>query len=178
MVTIEDIEEALMDPTDRGTRAVGRALVLLYTERFGGKHSNPMGIACAQYFLNNKTLTDKQLTYWRRTLKENNKPHILLHSDELLEFARKKEARRKHLFETRNPLVQPLLNKRDELLELTLDLIRTSEPSMYESYVKELRAFELRHHMTPTTLAIPFELEDKIMLQLHDDPTIYPDDQT
>jgi hypothetical protein len=178
MVTIEDIEEALMDPTERGSRAIGRALVLLYTERFGGKHQNPMGIACAQYFLNHKTLTDKQLAYWRRILKENNKPHILLHADELLEIARIKEQRRKKLFENRDPLVQPLLNKRDELLELAQDLIRSSEPSMYESSVKELRAFELRHHMTPASLQIDLELEDKIMQQLHDDPTIYLDDQT
>ena len=177
MVTIEDIEEALMDPTDRGTRAVGRALVLLYTERFGGKHSNPMGISAAQYFLNHKTLTDKHLAFWRRKLNDGI-PHILLHAEELLEIARIKQERRKHLFDTRNPLVHGILNKRDELLELAQDLMRSSGPSMYESAVKELRAFELRHHMTPTSLPIDLELEDKIMQQLHNDPSIYPDEQT
>lgn len=177
MVTIDDIRAVLMDPTERGTRAVGRALVLLYTQKFGGTHQNPMGISAAQYFLNHKTLTEKQLAFWRREV-NGGIPHILIHAEELLEFARNKEIRRKQLFENKSPLVHDLLNKRDELLELAQDLIRTSDPSMYESAVKELRAFELRHHMTPTSLPISMELEDKIMQQLHQDPLIYPHDQT
>ena len=177
MVTIEDIEAALLDPTERGTRAVGRALVLLYTERFGGKHSNPMGISAAQYFLNHKTLTEKHLAFWRRKLNDGT-PHILLHAEELLEIAQEKQNRRKHLFETRSPLVHGILNKHDELLELAQDLIRSGDASMYEPAVKELRAFEIRHHMTPTSLPIDIELEDRIMQQLYKDPAIYPDDQT
>lgn len=151
MVTIQDIKDALLDPSDKGTRAIGRALVLLYTERFGGIHQNPLGIASAQYYLNHNTLTSKHLTFWRRPLKDGT-PHILLHVNELLEFAETKKQRRQQLFETRDPLVQHILDQHDELLVLAQDLIRTSEPSIYEPAIKELQAFEQRHNMTPSRL--------------------------
>jgi hypothetical protein len=165
MITRDQIIDALMDPTDRGIRAVGRALVLLYSKYHGGKHQNPMGISAAAYYLNNKNLTQKQLDFWRAPLR-NGEPHICIHADELLELANIKQARKKQLLDDNDNLVHDILNKRDELLDLAQGMIKTNEPNTYRHALMELRAWEQKHNIKPTTLQVSEDIEQDIRDEL------------
>lgn len=170
MITRNQIVEALMDPTDRGTRAVGRALVLLYGKHHGGKHQNPMGVSAAAYYLNNNNLTQRQLDFWRAPLRSG-EPHICLHADELLDIAILKQSRKKQLLDDNDNLVQNILNKRDELLDLAHEMTRSNEPSLYRTALMELRAWEQTHQIKPTTLHnvpdnIEHEIRDELIMKM------------
>lgn len=166
MITRDQIVEALLDNTDRGTRAVGRALVLLYGKHHGGKHQNPMGVSAATYYLTNNNLTQRQLDFWRAPLRSG-EPHICMHADELLDIAILKQTRKKQLLDDNDNLVQNILNKRDELLDLAQGLTRSNEPSLYRPALMELRAWEQTHHINPITLAnVPEDIEQDIRDEL------------
>lgn len=166
MITRDQIVQALLDPTERGTRAVGRALVLLYIESKGGEHSNPMGKSAAAYYLNNQTLTEKQLAFWRRPLRSG-EPHICLHADELLELANNKQARRKQLIDDHDELIQPILDKRDELLDLARFLSEDDDPTIFRQAVRELRIWEKRHQIAISRLPnVSDDIEQNIMQEI------------
>jgi hypothetical protein len=167
MITRDQIVEALMDPTERGTRAVGRALVLLYGKHYGGKHQNPMGVSAAGFYLQFQTLTRRQLEFWREPLKSGD-PHICLHADELLEIAKIKQTRKKQLIDDGDELVQHILNTRDELLDHAQSMIRSNEPSTYRHSLMQLREWEYKHQITPTPLPnvtndIEQDIRDELM---------------
>lgn len=166
MITRDQIVEALLDPTERGTRAVGRALVLLYIKAKGGRHANPMGVSAAAYYLNYQTLTTKQLEFWRAPLRSG-EPHICLHADELLDLANIKQARRATLLEDHDALVQPILDKRDELLDLVRFLAKDNDPTIYRDALKELRVWEKRHQISISRLpdVLP-DIEEEIMQEI------------
>lgn len=151
MATIEQIEEILMEPSERGMRAVGRALVLLYSRHHRGEHKNPMGVSMAAFFLNNGFLTQKHLDFWRRPLQDGT-PHILLHKQELLILAELKE-RRKSIKNHKAPeqVDIKLLNGQKDLQEVVQDVIGAPEKELRMAALLELRRFERQHGLTPAT---------------------------
>lgn len=167
MITMDDITNALMDQSDLGTKAIGRALVLLYSKGHGGTHLNPLGIAGAQYFLRNHTLTEKQVAFWRKPAKTG-VPAILQHADELLQFAQAKEQRRFDKFNNQAPEFVGLLNERNDLLGITLDLIGSSPLDLMEEALLTLREFEKKHGMPHIPIeSIPIEIDDKVMALIY-----------
>ncbi len=166
MITRDQVVAALMDPTERGTRAIGRALVLLYGKHHGGTHENPMGVSAAAYYLNHKTLTPRQLEFWRAPLRSG-EPHICLHADELLEMANLKQSRKKQLIQDGDELVQGILDKRDELLDHAQSMTRSNEPSTYRDSLMELRSWEIKHQIPTTALPnVSHEIEEDIRDEL------------
>lgn len=151
MVTIEQIEQIIMEPTERGMRAVGRALVLLYSKSHGGQHKHPLGVSMAAYYLNYGKLTDKHVDFWRKPLQDGT-PHILLHKQELMILAEFKE-RRKALNAPRQP--QPdvkILNQQRDLLEVVQDVKKEPEKEVCVAALLELRKFERQHGLTPAVI--------------------------
>jgi hypothetical protein len=124
-----------------------------------------MGVSAAQYYLNHNTLTPRQLEFWRAPLRSG-EPHICLHADELLDIANAKLARRKTLIADKHELVQDILDKRDELLDLARGLTKSNEPSIFRNSVKELRAWEHRHQIAPAALPVSHEIEQDIWDEL------------
>lgn len=165
MATIEQIEQILMEPTDRGMRAVGRALVLLYSKAHRGEHKNPMGVSMATFYLNHGYLTQKHLDFWRKPLRDGT-PHILIHKHELLIFAEFKE-RRKALNAPRpeQPDIK-LLNRQRDLLETVQDVKRAPEPEILMAALLELRRYERQHGLTPATIEGISEQDSHIAFSL------------
>lgn len=161
MATVEQIEQILMEPTERGMRAVGRALVLLYSKTHGGQHKNPMGVSMAVFYLNHGYLTEKHIAFWRRPLQDGT-PHILLHKQELMILAEFKE-RRKALNAPRPiPPDIKLLNQQRDLLETVQDVARAPEKDMLLAALLELRKFEQQHGLTPAMIAGILEQDQQV----------------
>lgn len=151
MVTIEQIEQVLMEPSERGMRAVGRALVLLYSPMQRGQHSHPIGRSMAEFFLNHGRLTTKQLNYWRKPLHDGT-PHILLHRQEILLFAQLKEQRKLHRVKQITTSDISLLNQRNDLMGMVQDVIGAPEREILAAALLALRKFERQHGLTPATI--------------------------
>lgn len=170
MATIEQIEQILMEPSERGMRAVGRALVLLYSRHHRGEHKNPMGVSMAAFYLNNGYLTQKHLDFWRRPLQDGT-PHILLHKQELLILAELKE-RRKSIKDYKAPPPQDvtLLNKQHDLVEVVQDVQNAPEKELLSAALLELRRFERQHGLTPATFQGMDEVEADVQTTLEKTP--------
>jgi hypothetical protein len=173
VATIEQICSILMEPTDRGMRAVGRALVLLYSKAHRGEHKNPMGVSMAEYYLKYGYLTQKHLDFWRKPL-QNGIPHILQHKNELMIFAEFKE-RRKALNAPRpkQPDIK-LLNQQRDLLENALDVKEAPETELFMAALLGLRKFERQHGLTPATIEGILEQDNVVAFNLdHQDNSEY-----
>lgn len=104
-MTKQDIIELLMS----NDRAVGRALVALnerqtadeqateHTRYDNGRGFRPcharMGTSMAKFFLRFNRLSDKQVAYWRRPMKDG-KPRITIYAGQLLEIAQQRQRER------------------------------------------------------------------------------------
>lgn len=109
-MTKQDIIDLLMS----NDRAVGRALMALNerqtadeqasenTRYDNGRGFRPcharMGTSMAKFFLRFNRLSDKQVAYWRRPMKDG-KPRITIYAGQLLEVAQQRERSRRALSE-------------------------------------------------------------------------------
>lgn len=164
MVTLDDIQKVLMDPSDIGTKAIGRALVLLFNSK-NTQYTDPIGLAMSRYYIQYNTLTAKQLSFWR-TPEKDGTPKIFKYADDLLQIAIEKEKRRLSRYYNMSSDVIDLINKRNDLMDITLDLLDKSEPGLLHQALFALRKFERQHGMPPLASNIPLELDQVIQSEL------------